>query len=94
MEQSLKYFALITIVLAGATGKFLNGPWIINKITEYSHPHLRVPGKALSPVIFGDFYFCTIASKFKFINQCRIIVIFILFSFQCQATVAAKWKLV
>lgn len=57
MEHILKYFALTTIVLAGATGKFLNGPWIINKIDEYSHPQVRVPGQALSPVIFGDFLF-------------------------------------
>lgn len=47
------------LILAGATGRFLNGPWLLNKIHDIIPS--RFSGKTLSPVIF---------SKFKAVLKC------------------------
>lgn len=47
----MKYLVLIGILLVGATGKFINGPWLINKLPEFVSN--RLTANNLSPVIFG-----------------------------------------
>lgn len=58
MNPSVKYFALIGFLLVGATGKYLHGPWLISKVPQFISN--RVGGNNLSPVIFGEVYFCTV----------------------------------
>lgn len=58
MGQSGKYFFVIGILLIGASGKLLNGPWLINRLFPIAPG--RVKGQGLSPVIFSELIFCTI----------------------------------
>jgi hypothetical protein len=62
MELSVKCLLVIGLLLVGASGKFINGPWVINRL-NYFHYHeyhetVKVnPPNGLSPVIFGEILF-------------------------------------
>lgn len=74
MNRSVKYLALITIfVVSDICGKFINGPWLINRI-EHLVP-ARTASKALSPVIFGSLSYNLKTNRVtvpKFIFLCKI----------------------
>lgn len=55
MAQTVTYL-LMGFLLIGATGKLINGPWLINRLFPTTKP-TRASGNSLSPVIFGEALF-------------------------------------
>lgn len=56
MNSSLKYLTFLGVLLVGVSARpsIFNGPWLINTIKQVEQ--VRIPSKALSPVIFSKRY--------------------------------------
>lgn len=87
MKRSVKYLALLTIFVVGASGKYVNGPWLINRIHHLIPA--RTPSKALSPVIFGSLLNNLRKSRDDF----KVQVHYFLFKFLSQFPEMAEVKL-